>query len=100
MPYEIHISEEMLLVELKGGVTARDAGELGNALASVLKSGARVVVRTRELEDIDTCVLQLLVCLSRTASGFAVEEPSAAFVSAAERCALKRELLAGARGLA
>jgi anti-anti-sigma regulatory factor len=94
MPYEIQNTAEGLILELKGGVTVRHAAELGKCLAFSLTSGATVVVRTRELEDIDTSILQVLVSLRKTTPAFVLEDPSAAFVSAVERCALRSELLA------
>ena len=75
MPYEIHNTTEVLILELKGGVTVRHAAELGKCLASSLTSGATVVVRTRELEDIDTSILQLLVSLRKTTPAFVLEDP-------------------------
>jgi anti-anti-sigma regulatory factor len=93
MPYEIQNTTGGLTLELTGGVTVRHAAELGKCLASSLTSGGTVVVRTRELEDIDTSILQILVSLRRTASAFILENPSETFVNAVERCALRREFL-------
>ena len=75
-------------------MTVRHAAELGKCLASSLTSGATVVVRTQELEDIDTSILQLLVSLRRTTPSFVLGDPSEAFVNAVDRCALRGELLA------
>jgi hypothetical protein len=97
MAYEIHNTCHGLILELKAGVTARHAAELGKSLASSLASGASVTVRTKDLEDIDTSVLQMLVSLRKTASMFLVEDPSDVFVSAVDRSALRRELLAGSK---
>ena len=83
------------MLELIGGVTVRHAGELAKSVASSLSSGASIVVRTGRLEDIDTSILQVLVSLRRTAGRFVAEDPSEAFVSAVDRCALRRELLSG-----
>lgn len=94
MPYEIHNTTSGLILELRGGMTVRHAAELGKCLASALTSGAAVVVRTQELEDIDTSILQLLVSLRRTTPSFVLESPSEAFVNAVDRCALRGELLA------
>jgi len=95
MPYEIQNTPQGLLLELQGGVTVRHAGELGKRLAQALTSEATVVVRTRELEDIDTSALQMLVSLRKTAANFVLEEPSEAFIRAVDRCALRRDVLAG-----
>ena len=97
MAYTIQREEQHLTLELRGGVTARDVGELAKSLASSLTSGAAVVVRGPELDDIDTSVLQMLVSLRKTVASFAVEAPSEAFLSAAARCALQRELLAAGK---
>jgi len=94
MPYEIQNTTQGLILELTGGVTVRHAAELGKCLASSLTSGVTVVVRTRELEDIDTSILQMLVSLRRTTASFVVEDPSEAFVNLVDRCALRGELLA------
>jgi anti-anti-sigma regulatory factor len=94
MPYEIQNTTEGLILELTGGVTIRHAAELGKCLASSLTSGATVMVRTQELEDIDTSILQMLVSLRKTTPAFVLENPSGAFVNAVERCALRSELLA------
>jgi anti-anti-sigma regulatory factor len=93
MPYQIQKTELGLVLELKGGVTVRHAAELGKSLASALTSGISVEVRTQELEDVDTSVLQMLVSLRKTAGAFVLQDPSKAFLDAAERCALRRELV-------
>lgn len=95
MAYRVQQENGSLIVELQGGITARHAGELAKAVAATFSSGARVTIRAREVEDIDTCTLQLLISLRKTAPSFVVEDPSEVFRTAAERCALGRELLAG-----
>lgn len=100
MPFAIQTNEDGLLLELTGGVTVRHAQELGKGLASSLVSGTRVKVLARDLEDIDTSILQMLVSLRKTAGTFVLLELSDAFISAVDRCALRRELLAGWRELA
>jgi anti-anti-sigma regulatory factor len=97
MPYEIQNTKGGLTLALRGGVTVRDAAELGKRLASSLASGDSVVVQAHELEDIDTSILQMLVSLRKTAAAFILENPSEAFVNAMDRCALRRELLPGSR---
>ncbi len=93
MPYTIQKDKRNIALELSGGVTARDVGELARSLAASLSSESAVIVRTVRLEDIDTSVLQMLVSLRKTAASLTVEEPSEVFVSAVDRCALRRELL-------
>jgi anti-anti-sigma regulatory factor len=95
MPYRVEQEGDSLIVELQGGITARHAGELAKAVAASYTSDAKVRVRAREVEDIDTCALQLLVSLRKTAPSFEVEDASEAFRNAVERCALGRELMAG-----
>jgi anti-anti-sigma regulatory factor len=97
MPYEIQNTIQGLIVELSGGVTVRHAAELCKSLALSLTSGAAVVVRTHDLEDIDTSILQMLVSLRRTTPGFVIEDPSEVFMNAVDRCALRTELLAGSK---
>jgi anti-anti-sigma regulatory factor len=99
MPFAVQTRENGLLLELTGSVTVRHAQELGKCLAASLTSGAKVTVRTRDLDDIDTCVLQLLVSLRKTAGTFVLEEMSTAFVSAVDRCALRRELFPASRDI-
>jgi len=97
MAYAIDRQGNNVALELSGGVTARDAAELAKSLAQSVNSGASVVVQTRELDDVDTCILQMLIALQRSVEGFIVEDPSEVFVNAIERCALRRELLAGSK---
>ena len=97
MPYTIQTKDNTLALELTAGVTARDVGEICAHLAPSLKSEITVVVQTRELEDIDTSVLQMLVSLRKTVTVLLFENPSDAFVNAVERCALRRELLADSK---
>jgi len=97
MSFEIQVNEQNIGLEIKGGVTARDVGEMARALAASLKSGSTVVLETAGLEDVDTSVLQMLVSLRKTVSALLVENPSEVFVNAVDRCALRRELLGAAR---
>jgi ABC-type transporter Mla MlaB component len=97
MAYEIHNTHHGLILELKGGVTARHAGELGKCLSSSLTSGASVTIRTEGLEDIDSSVLQMLVSLRKSVAMFSVDDPSEVFIGAVDRSALRRELLAGSK---
>ncbi len=97
MPYTIQTTDNTLAVDLTGAVLARDVAELSGALASSLKSETTVVVLTRQLDDIDTSVLQMLVSLRKTVTALRFDDPSDAFLNAVDRCALKRELLADSR---
>jgi anti-anti-sigma regulatory factor len=97
MPFTIQTTEQNIELELTGGVTARDVGELAGRLASSLTAAANVVVLTGKLDDIDTSVLQMLVSLYKTVNSLMIEDPSDAFVRAVDRCSLRRELLAGSK---
>jgi len=97
MPFTINTKEQHVALELTGSVTARDVSELAAELASSLTAAANVVIGTSGLDDIDTSVLQLLVSLRKTVNAFAVADPSEVFISAVDRCALRRELLAGSK---
>jgi anti-anti-sigma regulatory factor len=97
MPYDIQNTTEGLILRFSGSVTIRNAAELSKDLASSLTSGVTVVVRTQELEDVDTSILQLLVSLRRTSPAFVLDNPSEGFVNAVDRCALRGELLAESR---
>jgi len=101
MPFTIQAKEQNIIaLELTGGVTARDVGELATHLASSLTAAANIVVRTAELDDVDTSVLQMLVSLRKTVNFLLIEEPSDAFVTAVDRCSLRRELLTGSKEVA
>jgi anti-anti-sigma regulatory factor len=97
MPFTIQANKQGLLLKLSGAVTVRHAQELGQGLAAALGSGMEISVQARDVEDIDTSILQMLVSLRRTAAAFALLELSQAFLSAVDRCALRRELLAGSK---
>jgi anti-anti-sigma regulatory factor len=63
------------------------------ALAKALENQAPVLVDTQNLEDIDTCILQLLCSVQKIATALSFDNPSEAFVNAIERCGLRRELI-------
>jgi anti-anti-sigma regulatory factor len=100
MPFVIQTTDERLRLELSGGVTVQHAQEIGKCLASSLSSGTKVTVLAGEVEDIDTCMLQMLISLRKTASSFVLDEFSEAFADAVDRGALRRELLAVSKELA
>ncbi len=97
MPYTIQTKDNKLALELTGGVTARDVAEISGQLAPLLRGEITVVVHTRELDDIDTSVLQMLVSVRKTVTALLFENPSGAFLNSVDRCALRRELLADCR---
>lgn len=94
MPFVVTTTDEGLQLTLTGSVTIRDAQELGKALTASLQSGSRVTVQAADLDDVDTCILQTLVSLRKTAAGFHIREYSEAFSAATDRCGLRGELLA------
>jgi len=96
VPYSIAAADGGQLLKLEGSLTIGHAQDLAAGLREGLAEGARVAVDTGGLEDIDTCILQLLCSLRRTARTVSFDDPSDAFLAAVERCGLRRELL-GAR---
>ncbi len=95
MPFTIENSDGVMRLVLTGGVTIRHARTLVQSISSALPPNASVVVQTKDLDDIDTSALQVLLSLQKTASTFAIEDCSQAFLDAVDRCALRRDLLAG-----
>lgn len=96
MAFSVITTQGRQVLELQGAVTIRHAQELATKLVECLEDGIPVGIDTRGLEDIDTCILQLLYSLRKTATAFSFDSPSAVFMGAVDRCGLRRELL-GAR---
>jgi ABC-type transporter Mla MlaB component len=96
VPYSIGCSQGKQILKLEGAVTIRHARDLVATLGEGLGDGTPVGVDTGGLEDIDTCILQLLYSLRRTVPALTFDSPSAAFIGAVDRCGMRRELL-GAR---
>jgi anti-anti-sigma regulatory factor len=96
MPFSIAGAPGRQILKLEGAVTIRHAQDLAARLGEGLEAGTPVEVDTRGLEDIDTCILQLLYSLRRTTPAISFDNPSEVFIGALERCGLRRELL-GAR---
>ena len=93
MPFSIAKKQGRQSLKLEGAVTIRQAQDLAARLGDRLEDGAPVGVDTADLDDIDTCILQLLYSLSKTVRALSFENPSHAFVAALNRCGLRRELL-------
>ena len=93
MPFLIANTQGKLVLKLEGGVTVRHVQDLAARLGETMGDGVAVIVDTGSLEDIDTCILQLLCSLQKAARSLTFENPSDAFLSAADRCGLRRELL-------
>jgi anti-anti-sigma regulatory factor len=93
MQFSIASTQGRQILKLEGVVTIRHALDLAARLAEGLEDGTPVGVDTEALEDIDTCALQLLCALHKTAPALSFDNPSEAFLSAVDRCGLRRELL-------
>src|SRR5450432_2069751 len=96
MPFSIVSTQGRQILKLEGAVTIRHAHDLAAKLGECLEDGTPVGVDTGGLEDIDTCILQLLYSLRKTVPALSFDNPSEAFTGAVDRCGLRRELL-GAR---
>ena len=99
MPFSVIAMKGRQVLKLHGAVTIRDAQELAARLGEGLDAGTPVGVETTGLEDIDTCILQLLCSLRRTAPVLSFDNPSEVFIGALDRCGLRRELLGAREGL-
>jgi anti-anti-sigma regulatory factor len=99
MPFSISNKQGGQSLKLEGAVTIRQAQELAAQLADGLEDGMPVTVDTGGLEDIDTCILQLLYSLRRSVIALSFDSPSEAFIGAVDRCGLRRELLGPLGGL-
>ena len=93
MPFSISKQSGRQILKLEGAITIRHAQELAAGLGEGLEDGVPTGVDTAGLEDIDTCILQLLCALRQTLPGLVFDNPSAAFTLAVDRCGLRRELL-------
>jgi ABC-type transporter Mla MlaB component len=99
VPFSIANQSGRQTLRLAGTITVRDAQKLASELREGLEEGIQVEVDTEKLEDIDTCILQLLYALRETIPALSFGHPSEVFVGALERCGLRRELLGGREGL-
>lgn len=97
MPFSMVHQQDREILRLEGAVTVRHAADLAARLGE-LEEGSAVTVDTASLEDIDTCILQLLCALRRTVPGASFDSPSEVFAAAVERCGLRRELLGAWEG--
>jgi len=102
VPFEISNHQDTRILKLQGVVTIQQAHELGARIAEAIEEGAPgspILVETQSLEDIDTCVLQLLCSLRKTVEAVSFANPSEVFVKAIERCGLRREFIGAREGL-
>jgi len=93
MPFSMVDRQGGQFLKLEGSVTIVHALELTARLKDHMDDASVVGVDTKSLEDIDTCILQLLCSLRKTFPALSFDDPSDAFLSAVERCGLRRELL-------
>ena len=99
MPFSIAAGPGGHILKLEGAVTIRHARELAALLLEDAEDSLRVEVDTGGLEDIDTCILQLLCSLRKTAPELSFGNPSEVFQAAVERSGLRRELLSAREDL-
>jgi ABC-type transporter Mla MlaB component len=97
MPFSVHRTESRLRLELEGEVTIRQAAELAARIGEALEGCISAEVETARLQDVDTCILQLLCSLLKSAPALSFDLPSKTFLAAVDRCGLRRELLGAVR---
>jgi hypothetical protein len=98
LAYSITTARGRVVLKVEGTVNIRHAQDLAARLSECLDDGLPVGVDTGDLEDIDTCILQLFCSLRKTVPALAFDNPSEVFVGAADRCGLRRELLGAREG--
>jgi len=99
MPFTITSTPGSQLLKLEGAVTIRNAQDLAARLAETLEEGMPLGVDTQALDDIDTCILQVLCSLRKTVPSLSFDNPSEAFLGAVDRCGIRRELLGSQESL-
>jgi anti-anti-sigma regulatory factor len=98
VPFSLLNREGRQTLILAGTVTIQHAQELAAKLKDELEDNTALAVDTQRLEDIDTCVLQLLYSLRKAVPAVVFEEPAEIFTAALDRCGLRRELLGQREG--
>jgi ABC-type transporter Mla MlaB component len=93
VPFSISIEQGIQDLRLEGAVNVQHALSLAVELRDKLEEGRPVAVDTARLEDVDTCILQLLCALRKTVPALSFDRPSEVFLAAVDRCGLRRELL-------
>jgi hypothetical protein len=99
VPFSVVNEQGKHFLNLEGSVTVQQASDLAAKLGEILEEGTPVTVGTQGLEDIDTCILQLLYSLRKTVPGLSFDHPSEYFIAAVDRCGLRRELLSSREDL-
>jgi len=95
MPFSISDHQDRRILKLEGAVTIQHAQDLAAKLAESLDDCTSIGVDTQNLEDMDTCMLQLLCSLRKAVPALSFDDPSEAFIRALDRCGMRRELLGG-----
>ena len=98
MPFSIANEQGRYFLNLEGSVTVQHAHDLASKLSEIIEGETPVSVSTADLEDIDTCILQLLYSLRKTVTALSFDNPSESFIVAVDRCGLRRELLSVREG--
>lgn len=93
MPFSLMKEQGRQILRLEGPVTIRDSRELASTLMEELEAGLAAEVDCSGLEDIDTCILQLLCSLRKTVPELTFCSPGEVLIHAVDRCGLRRELL-------
>ena len=99
MPFSIVNEQGRNSLNLEGSVTVQHAHDLATKLGEIIEGETPVSVSTADLEDIDTCILQLLYSLRKTVTALSFDDPSEFFIAAVDRCGLRRELLSVREGV-
>jgi anti-anti-sigma regulatory factor len=98
VPFSIVSEQGRHCLNLQGSVTVQHAHDLAAKLGEIVEGDTPVSVSTADLEDVDTCILQLLYSLRKTVSALSFDNPSESFIDAVDRCGLRRELLSVREG--
>jgi ABC-type transporter Mla MlaB component len=93
MPFSLTNREGKQTLTLEGGVTVGEARQLTAMLGEKLQAGAPLEVEIARLEKVDTCILQLLCSLKKTAPALVFIDACEVFESALDRSQLRRTLL-------
>jgi anti-anti-sigma regulatory factor len=98
VPFSIDNEQDKHILNLQGSVTVQHAHDLAAKLGEIIEGETPLSVSTKDLEDIDTCILQLLCSLRKTVSALSFDNPSESFIAAVDRSGLRRELLSVREG--
>lgn len=99
MPYSLTPTNQHLVLSLHGAANIYDAQELAAQLRENIEPGRPILVEMQQLEEIDTCMLQLLYSLRSSGAAVTLGNPAEPFWSAAEAVGLHREFDRGSEEL-